>query len=88
MLNRGRMVGRIPVIDTPDRQQLLADCAPEAVPACTACGYGDRNGVVRVRHVVGGIDMMLCLDYLACCQRYRRACGSPEQYGAFLAGRR
>jgi hypothetical protein len=77
----GRMIGRVPVVPG---DQTLIEPEVRPVPSCTACGYGDRNGVLRTHHVIEGIEMLLCLDYLACCRRYRGAAGSPAVFAAML----
>lgn len=74
----GRVVrGRATVPAVPADRPVTEDCA--------ACGRGDRNGVLRTRQVVDGVDMALCLDYFACAERYRGRV-SPASYGAALRG--
>lgn len=41
------------------------------VEDCAACGRGDRNGVLRTRTAIEGIEMVLCVDYFACSDRVR-----------------
>lgn len=51
------------------------------VPACAACRH---DGIeVRLRTVMEGIDMALCLNSVTCCARYRGG-RTPAQYGADL----
>jgi hypothetical protein len=65
--SRGRMVGRVPVVPGPE----MVNAPTPAYPPCDACGYGDRNGVLRVRRCVDGVRLVLCVDYAACCARWR-----------------
>ena len=37
-------------------------------PPCAACGNGN---VIRVREVHGGLDLVICLDWQACIERFR-----------------
>lgn len=62
-----RMVARAPVI--PGRP--AAPGPGPAVGPCVACGYGDRNGVLRHGAVVDGVRLLLCVDWRACCARWR-----------------
>lgn len=88
---RARMVGRVPVIPGPDGATTPAARPPEdrrkwpRAAACSACGYGDTNGVIRRVVIVDRVLMSLCVDWSACTARYRRGT-SPESYAAGLRG--
>lgn len=62
----GRVIGRVPAVPG------LAGVA-RRVPPCSACGYGDANGVLRVGTVIGGVRITLCVDWQTCCARFRRS---------------
>lgn len=56
---------------------------PVTVPdACSACG---TSSAARLRACDGGIELVLCTDADACCDRYRGHT-SPESYAAALRG--
>lgn len=59
-----RRAADAPVVPGPERVEV-------ATPDCSACGAGDRNGVLRTRQVAEGVELVLCLDYFACAERYR-----------------
>jgi hypothetical protein len=69
--------GQAPVVPGPAG----ATPAPGPVDNCVACQAGDDNGVLRVREG----ELVLCLDPLACTDRYRGGV-SPETYAAGLRG--
>lgn len=51
------------------------------MPPCAPCGaYGLG---IRVRTVIDGIDMAVCLDPAACCGRYRGG-RTPAEYATNL----
>ncbi len=82
----GRFVGRVPVVDGP--QNVVPPAQHEQiVPAapCSACGYGDRNGVIRRVVIRDGVRMSLCVDWQACTGRWRGGV-SPGTYAAGLRG--
>jgi hypothetical protein len=57
------MSGRVPVVPGPG--------VVEPMPACAACGYGSYNGVIRAWRIVEGWRLALCVDWQACCGRFR-----------------
>jgi hypothetical protein len=77
-----RMVARAPVIPGPDRP---AEPRRPVTPACSACGYGDPNGVLRRAVVVDRVRLIVCVDWSACTRRYRDGT-SPQSYAAGLRG--
>lgn len=61
------MSGRVPVVPGPDGAVRVP------MPDCVACGYGNHNGVIRARRTVAGQQLVLCVDWQACCARFGEA---------------
>ena len=66
------MIQRVPVIPGPDEAALIPRLPVEPMPDCVACGYGTRNGVLRSWWPVANFQLALCVDWQACCARFRQ----------------
>lgn len=67
MTRKGWMFGRVPVVPGPG----VVAPAARPMPDCVACGYGTYNGVIRAWQLVEGWRLVLCVDWQACCARWR-----------------